>query len=66
MRDGLAKQGIEANPGSIKNFSDFIANDAALEGNRARDPHQGRRLSGLRQSPPLQPRTDGIRRRLAV
>ena len=26
MRDGLAKQGIEANPGSIKNFSDFIAN----------------------------------------
>ena len=25
MREGLAKLGIKANPGSIKNFSDFIA-----------------------------------------
>jgi tripartite-type tricarboxylate transporter receptor subunit TctC len=25
VRDGLAKLGIEPNPGSVKNFSDFIA-----------------------------------------
>ena len=25
MRDGLAKLGIEPNPGSIKNFFDYIA-----------------------------------------
>ena len=25
VRDGLVKLGIEPNPGSVKNFSDFIA-----------------------------------------